>query len=60
MEWKEKFTNADISMTMHAKKYGKAKVEIWYYGDRNGVVRKVIETHAIETEEFYDKGIDED
>lgn len=60
MKWQEKLVNADISMTMHARKQGKAKLEVWYYGDRNGVVRKVIETHPLETEEVYDKGLDED
>lgn len=60
MRWLDALTNADIDMTAYARTHEKAKLEVYYYGQKNGVVRKVLNTNAIETQEFYDKGIEED
>lgn len=60
MKFRDRLTNADIDMTMHARQHGKALLKIWYYSDRKGVVRKVIEVFPLKTDEFYDKGLDED
>ena len=60
MKWREALTNADIDLTLHARKNGKAKLKVWYYGDRNGTVRKVIERHPLTTDEYFDRGADED
>ncbi len=60
MKWQDTLLNADTDMTCEARKLGKARLTINYYADRNGVVRKVMEKGAIETQEVYDKGIDED
>ena len=60
MKWHDILLNADITMTQEARRIGKARLTINYYADRNGVVRKVMEKGAIETQEVYDKGIDED
>lgn len=59
-KWKDILLRADIDMTCEARKFDKARITINYYADRNGVVRKVIEKGGIETEEVYDKGLDED
>ncbi len=58
--WRDMLLNADIDMTCEARKLGKARLTINYYGDRNGMVRKVIEKGGLDTQEIYDKGIDED
>jgi hypothetical protein len=60
MKWKEKLANADINMSMHARKYGFAKLEILYYGEGNGLVRKEVVENPCLKEKFYDSGIDED
>ena len=60
MKWREKLVNADINMSMHARKTGFAKLEIFYYGEGNGLVRKEIVEHPDIKEKFYDRGIEED
>ena len=60
MKWHNILLNADTDMTCIARKSGKARLTVNYYGDRNGVVRKFMEKGVIETQEVYDKGIDED
>lgn len=60
MKWQDLLLNADISMTCEARKVGKARMTINYYADRNGVVRKFMEKGGLETQEVYDKGLDED
>ena len=59
-KWLDLLLNADTTMTAEARTKGKARITINYYGDRNGVVRKFMEKGAIETQEVYDKGLDED
>ena len=56
MKWHDTLLQADISMTQEAKRIGKARLTINYYGDRNGIVRKFMEKGGIETQEVYDKG----
>ena len=60
MKWAGLLLQADISMTQEARRIGKARLTINYYADRAGVVRKFMERGGIETQECYDKGIDED
>ena len=60
MKWCDTLLQADLSMTQEARRIGKARMTINYYADRAGVVRKFMEKGAIETQEVYDKGIDED
>ena len=60
MKWHDVLLNADITMTCEARKSGKARLTVNYYGDRNGVVRKFMEKGRIETQEVYDRGVDED
>ena len=60
MKFRERLTNADLDMTMHARNHGWAKLEIWYFGEKNGLVRKKLIINPQEVDEFFDKGIDED
>ncbi len=60
MKWHDTLLNADIDMTCETRRIGKARLTINYYSDRNGVVRKVMEKGGLASEEYYDKGIDED
>ncbi len=60
MTWLETIQKADQAMTLKAGETGKARLQINYYADRNGVVRKVLEMGGLETKEEYDKGVDED
>ena len=60
MKWHDTLLNADVDMTHEARTKGKARLTVNYYADRAGVVRKFMEKGGIETQEVYDKGIDED
>lgn len=60
MKWHDTLLSADISMTQEARRLGKARITINYYADRQGVVRKFMEKGGIETQEVYDRGVDED
>lgn len=60
MKWLDALLKADVDMTCEAREKGKARLIVNYYADRNGVVRKVLEKGGLESEECYDKGIDED
>lgn len=55
MKWHDILLSSDMDMTNEARKSGKARIMINYYGDRNGVVRKVIEKGKLETQEIYDR-----
>ena len=60
MRWHDKLANADLRMTNYARgKKEKASLVIHYYGRKDGV-RKVIECHEIETDEFIDTKVEED
>ena len=47
-------------MTQEARRLGKARMTINYYADRQGVVRKFMEKGGLETQEVYDREMDED
>ena len=52
---------ADVEMTCHARKTGGlSKIEILYYGQKNGTVRKRLIASPQKFEESFDVGIDED
>ncbi len=54
MKWKDTLLNADIDMTCHARKNNKAVLKIYYYGQKNGVVRKILSKNQIDEQEFYE------
>ena len=60
MKWLDVMKHADSAMSVEASKCGEAQISIRYYGDRNGVVRKVLKMGKIETREIYDKSLDDD
>ena len=55
MKWIDRLTYADIEMSSYARSHEKAKLVIYYYKDRNGVIRKVMELNKIEVESFYEQ-----
>ena len=59
-KWIDALLHADLAMTAYAREHEKAKLEVYYYGQKNGVVRKVLNAMPIETQEFYCKDAEED
>ena len=59
MKFKDQLVNWDIEASMHARKTGLAKIEIYYYGERDKV-RKRIVINRQESSEFIDSGPDDD
>ena len=60
MKWQSRLTNYMIDTIMNARKEGKSLLKIYCYGEKDGTVRIVFEKHNLITEQFYDRGIDED
>jgi hypothetical protein len=54
MKWRDALFNSDVDMTCHAREKGKAVLKVYYYGQKNGVVRKIISKNPIDEQEFYE------
>ena len=56
MKWRDALLNADIELECYARKHGQSKLEVFYYGERNGTVRKKLFCSPQKVEEYYSKG----
>ena len=60
LKWIDTLLNMDTELEYHARKNGQAKLEIFYYGQRDGVVRKRVFCSPQRVKEYYSKGDSEE